>query len=115
MNGEKKEAIRKWPPFLLFLCFFYHCIPIFISQIKLLGNDIQTIGNYRTDTFAIDKDEFAVHSSDEHIINDGDYLDLFPVTGIEEEKDLFPFSLFNISQRFSKRGRSIIITPFRSL
>lgn len=64
---------------------------LIIGEIELFGDNIKAIGNDSADTTAVDKDEFSIEGSHEHIIDDGDDLDPFPVTGFEDEKDLFPF------------------------
>jgi len=77
--------------FLLFLFFCNRVSFIIIGEIELFGDDIQTIGDDSADAIAINKNKFSIESGHEHFIDDGDYLDPFPVTGFEEEKDLFPF------------------------
>lgn len=75
--------------FLLFP--FYHSIFFFIRQTKLIGNDIQTIGDHGTDTITIDKNKLPVKRGDEDPIDDGNDSDPFPIARLQEEKNPFPF------------------------
>ena len=77
---------------LLFFLFLDNSILFFIvRKIELFCDDVETIGNDRADTTTIDKNEFPIEGGHQHIIDDGEDLHPFPVTGFEKEEDLLPF------------------------